>query len=169
MSMASDDHFYASEGQYALWTEYMKQMGNASFFERLYRMEDRGDTPILEIDLDLPDCETEEIFIRKMNPRLEYISTTASYGRGSRTAGEITMAGVTKGEGIRRAVAMLSGDMKDTYGFGDSMNDASMLKACAVGVCMGNGADELKQIADYVTDDINENGLANAFRKFGII
>ena len=169
MSMASDDHFYASEGQYALWTEYMKQMGNASFFERLYRMEDRGDTPILEIDLDLPDRETEEIFIRKMNPRLEYISTTASYGRGSRTAGEITMAGVTKGEGIRRAVAMLGGDMKDTYGFGDSMNDASMLKACAVGVCMGNGADELKQIADYVTDDINENGLANAFRKFGII
>ena len=81
----------------------------------------------------------------------------------------MTLAGVTKGDGIRKAVEMLGGDMKNTYGFGDSMNDASMLEACAVGVCMGNGADELKALADYVTDDINACGLSNAFKKFGII
>ena len=46
---------------------------------------------------------------------------------------------------------------------------AVMLEACAVGVCMGNGADELKALADYVTDDINACGLSNAFKKFGII
>ena len=79
------------------------------------------------------------------------------------------MAGVTKGDGIRKAVEMLGGDMKDTYGFGDSMNDASMLEACAVGICMGNGAEELKQIADYVTADIQDHGLSKAFRKFEII
>lgn len=169
MSMASDDHFYASKGQYEMWISYMEERGNSSFFQRLMRLEERGDTPILEIDIDLPDEETEAEFIRKLNPRLEYISTTASYGRGSRTAGEVTMANVTKGEGIRQAVKMLGGDMKDTYGFGDSMNDASMLKACAVGVCMGNGANELKALADYVTDDINQEGLAKAFRKFKII
>ena len=169
MSMASDDHFFASKGQYELWVNYIKERGNASFFEELRRIEDRGDTPILEIDVDLPDQETEDLFIKKLNPRLEYISTTASYGRGARTAGEITMAGITKGEGIRRAVEMLGGDMKDTYGFGDSMNDASMIKACAVGVCMGNGAEELKALSDYVTDDIKEDGLAKSFRKFEII
>ena len=169
MSMASDDHFFASKGQYELWMNYIKERGTSSFFENLMKLEERGDTPILEIDIDLPDQAAEEMFIKKLNPRLEYISTTASYGRGSRTAGEVTMGGVTKGEGIRRAVRMLGGDMKDTYGFGDSMNDASMLKVCAVGVCMGNGAQELKAIADYVTDDINKEGLSKAFRKFGII
>lgn len=169
MSMASDDHFFASKGQYQLWMNYIKERGTSSFFESLLPLSQRGDTPILEIDIDLPDEEAEKIFIEKLNPRLEYISTTASYGRGSRTAGEVTMAGVTKGEGIRQAVRMLGGDMKDTYGFGDSMNDASMLEACAVGVCMGNGAEELKAIADYVTDDIAQEGLAKAFKKFGII
>ena len=60
-------------------------------------------------------------------------------------------------------------DMKNTYAFGDSMNDASVLKVCEVGVAMGNAADELKAAADYVTDDISEHGLVNALRHFGII
>ena len=28
---------------------------------------------------------------------------------------------------------------------------------------MGNGGEEIKKIADYITDDINANGLKNAF------
>lgn len=169
MTMASLYYFYASEEQYEVWMEYVRKAGNVNFAKEIRRLEDWKNDDILEIDLDLPDEETEKKLIEKLNPELNYVSTTASYGRGSRSAGEVTMAGITKGYGIRRAVEMLGGDMKNTYGFGDSMNDASMLEACAVGVCMGNGAEELKAIADYVTGDINENGLSDAFRHFGII
>ena len=169
MLMSSLTDFYASEEQYQLWIEYEKKSGSFGFAENLKRIEDWDGADILEIDVDLPDEETEKEFIKKLNPKLNYVSTTASYGRGSRSAGEVTMAGVTKGDGIRKAVEMLGGDMKDTYGFGDSMNDASMLEACAVGICMGNGAEELKQIADYVTADIQDHGLSKAFRKFEII
>lgn len=167
--MSSLRNFYASEEQYQLWIEYMNQMGEVKFAEDIRKLEDWDGEEIMEVDVDLPDEETEREFIRRLNPKLGYVSTTASYGRGSRSSGEVTMAGVTKGEGIRKAVEMLGGDMKDTYGFGDSMNDASMLEACAVGICMGNGAEELKALADHVTSDINENGLSEAFRKFGII
>lgn len=169
MFMSSLTDFYASEEQYRLWQEYVAKAGHLPFAEKLNRIADWDGTDILEIDIDLPDEETEKEFVKRLNPKLGYISTTASYGRGSRSSGEVTLAGVTKGDGIRKAVEMLGGDMNHTYGFGDSMNDASMLEACAVGVCMGNGADELKALADYVTDDINACGLSNAFKKFGII
>lgn len=169
MVMSSLMDFYASKEQYQIWLDMLERAGDLKFAAGLKRIGEWEGEDIMEIDIDLPDEETEKEFIKRLNPKLCYVSTTASYGRGSRSAGEVTMAGVTKGEGIRKAVAMLGGDMKDTYGFGDSMNDASMLEACAVGICMGNGAEELKQIADHVTGDINENGLSDAFRKFGII
>ena len=169
MTMSSLYYFYASDEQYEVWMEYMEKTGNVSFAREIRRIADWDHDDILEIDLDLPDEETERKLIEKLNPQLNYVSTTASYGRGSRSSGEVTMAGITKGYGIRRTVELLGGDMKNTYGFGDSMNDASMLEACAVGVCMGNGAEELKQMADYVTGDISENGLSDAFRKLGII
>ena len=170
MLESSDECFFASQGQYELWQEYIRLSGGAlSFAKSLHRLEERNGMPVGEIDIDLPDEETEKEFIRRLNPALGYISTTASYGRGGRSMGEVTMRGITKGEGIRRTVEMLGGDMKDTWGFGDSMNDASMLEVCAVGICMGNGAEELKQMADYVTKDIGEDGLAHAMRHFGII
>jgi hypothetical protein len=46
---------------------------------------------------------------------------------------------------------------------GDGNNDISMLSFVEVGVAMGNATDKLKSIADYITDDVNEDGLANAF------
>jgi Predicted hydrolases of the HAD superfamily len=34
---------------------------------------------------------------------------------------------------------------------------------------MGNGGPECKAAADYVTTDVNDNGLENAFRHLGLI
>ena len=34
---------------------------------------------------------------------------------------------------------------------------------------MGNGTQALRAAADMVTDDINSNGLYNAFKKLGLI
>ena len=164
--MAADEYYYATGIQYDLWSE--ATIMYPSLVERLRRPQERINDPVLEVDVELPDAEAEKMFIETLSPHLEYISTTANYGREGRSAGEVTMYGITKGEGIRTVVALLGGNMDNTYGFGDSMNDASMLKTCAYGICMGNGAQELKELADYVTDDINDDGLANAFRHFGL-
>jgi hydroxymethylpyrimidine pyrophosphatase-like HAD family hydrolase len=34
---------------------------------------------------------------------------------------------------------------------------------------MGNGGKEIKEAADYITDDVDEDGLFNAFKKLGLI
>ena len=44
-----------------------------------------------------------------------------------------------------------------------------MFKACGYSVAMGNSNDEVKQAADYVTDDVNDDGLYKAFEHLGLI
>lgn len=52
---------------------------------------------------------------------------------------------------------------------GDGDNDTEMIKDASIGVAMGNSIDKVKEIANYTTDDIDANGLANAFRKYKVI
>lgn len=44
-----------------------------------------------------------------------------------------------------------------------------MFKACGFSVAMGNGNDEVKQTASYVTDDGDQDGLYNAFKYLKLI
>lgn len=53
--------------------------------------------------------------------------------------------------------------------FGDAENDIDMLQFCGIGVAMGNAQDRVKEIADYVTTDIDDNGIENALRFYGVI
>ena len=38
-----------------------------------------------------------------------------------------------------------------------------------VGVAMGNGGEEIKAMADFITDAVEDDGLAHAFEKLGLI
>lgn len=49
---------------------------------------------------------------------------------------------------------------------GDQNNDIDLLKAGGIKVAMGNATEELKSIADYVTDTVNQNGFVKAVEKF---
>lgn len=52
--------------------------------------------------------------------------------------------------------------LKDVMAFGDTTNDNNMLKISGLGVCMLNGSDDTKQIADVVTTkSCNEDGWAD--------
>ena len=44
-----------------------------------------------------------------------------------------------------------------------------MLTFAGIGVALGNAEEQVKTIADYVTDDIDEDGLAKALKHFGLI
>ena len=55
---------------------------------------------------------------------------------------------------------------EETLAIGDSSSDFEIIKACGIGVAMGNAPDNIKAVADYVTDINTENGLAHAFEKY---
>lgn len=71
--------------------------------------------------------------------------------------------------GIEAMLAHCGLRREETMAFGDSFNDAEMLRYAGVGVAMGNAEDEIKALADYVTTDIDEDGILNAARLFRLI
>ena len=84
-------------------------------------------------------------------------------------SGEMSVPGINKSTSIRILLEHLKADIKDTYALGDGMNDAEMLDCVNTGIAMGNAKEGLKAIADYITTDLMDDGIYNAFRHFGLI
>lgn len=82
---------------------------------------------------------------------------------------DMTLKGVDKGAGVRRAIELLDEPPSRTYAFGDSENDLAMLRAVDVPVAMGNALESVKAMAAYVTDSVNEDGVATGLEHFGLI
>lgn len=76
---------------------------------------------------------------------------------------------MNKGKAIAEFVESIGVDLSECMAFGDSNNDVDMIKMCGIGVAMGNGNDNAKNAADYVTSDIADNGVYNALKHYGII
>ncbi len=83
--------------------------------------------------------------------------------------GDIGVNAISKDTAIQMLLDHLGADIEDTIAFGDAKIDIPMLEYCHIGVAMGSGGDECKEAADYVTDGVEEDGLYNAFRHFGLI
>ncbi len=83
--------------------------------------------------------------------------------------GEITLHEASKAEGVRVIIEHLGAKKEDTYAFGDTSGDLPMIKYCGTGVAMGNAEQVLKDEADYVTSDVDKDGIINAFRHFEFI
>jgi Cof subfamily protein (haloacid dehalogenase superfamily) len=60
-------------------------------------------------------------------------------------------------------------DIQNTMAFGDGGNDITMLQHVNIGVAMGNANPEVKEIADYVTDDVDSDGIWNALKHFEVL
>ena len=82
---------------------------------------------------------------------------------------DITAKKADKGEGILAMAAHLGLDPQYTIAFGDGGNDTSMIRAAGIGVAMGNALESLKREADYTTTSIDDDGILNALRHFGIV
>lgn len=76
---------------------------------------------------------------------------------------------IDKGKAIIRMADELKIDVADTYAFGDGFNDIVMLKAAGHGIAMGNGVKEAKAAADYVTTAIDDDGIKNGMKHYGLI
>ena len=82
--------------------------------------------------------------------------------------GEISIKGITKATGLKQITSYLNIPIEDTIAIGDSLNDLDILQAVGLSICMGNGADECKKVADFTTKDISDDGLAYALQHFNL-
>ena len=79
---------------------------------------------------------------------------------------EINVEGADKGTGLLWLGEQLGISREEIMACGDSYNDYEMLKAVGWAVAMANGEDSVKEIADYITDTNDNDGVAKAFEKF---
>ena len=75
---------------------------------------------------------------------------------------EFTAKGIDKAKAIDSAVTKLGFLPEEMIAFGDAQNDSSMLEYAGIGVAMGNASDEVKAIADEVTEDNDHDGIAES-------
>ena len=83
--------------------------------------------------------------------------------------GDLGVKDITKAHAIDVLLEHLHASKTDTIAFGDAKVDIPMLEYCQVGVAMGNGGEEIKVMADFITDAVEDDGLAHAFEKLGLI
>lgn len=83
--------------------------------------------------------------------------------------GDFGVLGIDKAAAVRAAVEALGADMGETIAVGDARVDIPMLETCAVGVAMGSGGPEIRAMADYVTGDVDKDGLWQAFCHLGLV
>lgn len=69
--------------------------------------------------------------------------------------------------GIKKMIELIDGDERDVVVFGDGNNDIRMFQEAPCSIAMGNGIEELKQIASFITHRSDEDGIAFACQHFG--
>ena len=74
-----------------------------------------------------------------------------------------------KANGIAHVLAHYGLTADEAIAFGDADNDIDMFGAVKIAVAMGNACDEAKQAADYITTDVDDDGIINALKHFNIL
>jgi len=71
-----------------------------------------------------------------------------------------------KGKALAQIATKLGIAQSDVVTIGDNPNDVDMIEWAGIGIAMANGSDEVKEAADWVTGNIEEDGVAQAIEKF---
>ena len=103
-------------------------------------------------------CEKLEIELGKKFPDLNVV-------RSSKILLEIMDKTVSKARGIEHLLRHYNFGVEKSLAFGDNYNDVEMLKFVGCGVAMNNAPDDVKKIADDVTDSNEEDGIYNYLRR----
>lgn len=77
----------------------------------------------------------------------------------------VTHGLATKKHAVDQLLSILGIHKKDTVGIGDGENDLSLFEGVGYKIAMGNASRQLIQAADYVTDTVENNGLAKIIAK----
>lgn len=151
----------SSDGQPVPWQAYLDQV------KPFVRLETPPSASKLVAWLPTASGMSLAEFAAALGPR--FCVVESSINPGHALSAEVTLGGISKGSALQEVAGSLWFGLADTIAVGDSANDVEMLRQAGVGVAMGNGNLVAKQAADWVTFDISEGGLSQAFAHCGLI
>lgn len=81
---------------------------------------------------------------------------------------EVSSKNVDKWFAIEKVMQIENIKKEEVMALGDNNNDIIMIKNAGLGVAMGHSNDEVKKVADYITENNNEDGVAKAIEKYAL-
>ncbi len=82
---------------------------------------------------------------------------------------DIMLQDSDKSKGVMSVLDYYGLKPEEAMSLGDGQNDVEMLSYTGIGVAVGRADPAAKKAADYVTDDIDDDGWAKAFIHYGLI
>lgn len=169
-----NDGLYASKNLIPHLAEIMGGYTNGHFIDSM-----KPDPDLTQIELNkISFLETKGILYQEVYDRFheDFHMVRCTVSLFGEESGEISVKGISKSTSIRYLVDYLKENDPEfagceirTLAIGDGMNDLDMLEHVDIGIAMGNAKSGLKEVADYVTSDILEDGVYRAFEKFGLL
>ncbi|WP_050636825.1 HAD family hydrolase [Candidatus Stoquefichus sp. SB1] len=154
--------------------EYCKRKGTEGASQK--RVRDAFPEMIFDGELYRDDVNKVSFILESYQDHLDSIKEfpdlkPGTWGGAGETAlfGDLGVKDITKAHAIDELLKYLNANIEDTFAFGDAKIDIPMLEYCHVGVAVNSGGDEIKAMADYVTDDVDKDGIYKAFVHFGLI
>ncbi|MFC5872710.1 hypothetical protein SAMN05443633_10913 [Chryseobacterium arachidis] len=128
--------------------------------------------PIHQKDnIDMENVLQANIFLRPEAEKefMENVMPNSISSRWTPLFADVNPGGISKRAGIEIFCDYFNIDFEETMSFGDGGNDITMLQFTKIGIAMGNANEQLKEVADYITDDVDSNGIENALLYFGLL
>ncbi len=88
-----------------------------------------------------------------------------AFTRWSENFADAMPAGGGKGAGVAAALAWAGIEPDEAVAFGDGENDAEMFAAVGTSIAMGGASAAVRELCDYVTDDVDEDGIWKAYQR----
>ncbi|MGH4124581.1 MAG: Cof-type HAD-IIB family hydrolase [Clostridium sp.] len=110
--------------------------------------------------------QTEELLAKKMLEIPKEFYSEYNVVKTMPIVLEVMDKDCNKGYGVKVLGDMLGIKKDEIICIGDEANDIEMITYAGLGIAMGNAIEELKDAAEYVTSDNDNDGVAKAIEKF---
>ena len=143
--------------------EYIKNLGNEKFLkitvcdetQSIFNAIIRKLRTVEDIDvLDVSHMSRKMIRQGTEDVPIEYYYT------------EISLKNVDKWNAIEFIAQKMNVERNEIMAIGDNMNDKIMIENAGLGVAMGQSTPRITEIADFVTSDNNDEGVAKTLEKY---
>ncbi len=115
---------------------------------------------LLIIDFANPDIVTEyKNYLSEKYPELNFVKSMPFFC-------EVCNKEATKKNAVEYLKKLWNIKTEEVMASGDQNNDLSLLDSAGIKIAMGNATDELKAVATYVTDTVENNGFVKAVERF---